>query len=522
MSAADHITPEQSLVEVRRRQLISHGLLLAGVSVLTALAWQSATGMVSIWITDSAYNHGFFILPLAGYMAWERRHRLAGVSIEPYWPGLVLIAGFSVVWLLARGAAIMEGEQIAYVGLLQGMMLTLLGRRFFRAQLLPILYLWLLVPTGGFLIPTLQVIAVWLSAHLMQLTSIPFFVEQFYFQLPVGMFFVAPGCAGLNFLLAALALSIIYADLMYVGWQRKVICILSWLGIAILANGVRIFGILWLAQVTDRQLAIVDDHLLYGWGFFLVILMGLMMAGRRFSNMPPLTAEDDTREWIPSGAAPVRSLILGAAVPVLMMTVMIGYGHRALSDGVKPGGLEISAPRESVGWKFSTELGYSPETFPNADVRGVWRYKNQDAEINLFVAFYDAQWDGHEAAADNNNILGHQEMKITGRSAPVLALNGASRRVSEETVEGARGNIRIRRWYCAQDAFIASPLEVRLRTAIDRILMRRNNVTVFTLFSPDGETVSGDMTSLMEAIRVADPGLRVIDAKGGESSAICW
>ena len=522
MRPADMNAPVASLADIRRRQNLSLIVFAAGVSVLTALAWQSVTGMVSIWMNDSAYNHGFFILPLAGYIAWERRHRLADVSIEPYWPGLVLIAVFSAVWLLARGAAIMEGEQIAYVGLLQAMLLTLFGRRFFRAQLLPILYLWLLVPTGGFLIPTLQVIATWLSAHLLQLTSIPFFVEQFYFQLPVGMFFVAPGCAGLNFLLAALALSIIYADLIYIGWQRKAICILSWLGVAILANGVRIFGILWLAQVTERQLAIVDDHILYGWGFFLIILIGLMMIGRRFSNMPPLTEEDDNREWLPAGAAPVRSLILGAAVPVLMMAAMISYGHRVLPNGVKPIGLEISAPSESADWKFSTELGYSEETFPNADVRGVWRYQNQDAEINMFVAYYDAQWDGHEAATDNNNILGHQEMKITGRSAPVLALNGVSHRVSEETVEGARGNIRIRRWYCAQNVLTSSPLEARLRTAINRILMRRNNVTVFTLFSLDGDTVSGDMTSLMEAIRVADPGLRVIDAKGAESSAICW
>ncbi len=522
MHAADMNVPGASLAEIRRRQILSLIFFAAGISVLTALAWQSVTGMVSIWTNDSAYNHGFFILPIAGFMAWERRHRLAGVSLEPYWPGLVLIAGFSAIWLLARGAAIMEGEQIAYVGLLQAMILTLFGRRFFRAQLLPILYLWLLVPTGGFLIPTLQAIATWLSAQLLQLTSIPFFVEQFYFQLPVGLFFVAPGCSGLNFLLAALALSIIYSDLMYVGWQRKVICILSWVGIAILANGVRIFGILWLAQITDRKLAIVDDHILYGWGFFFVILIGMMMIGRRFSNMPPLTAEDDAREWLPAGAAPVRSLILGAAVPVLMMTVMIGYGLRVLSDGVKPVGLEISAPRESAGWKFSSELGYSQETFPNADVRGVWRYRNQAAEVNLLIAYYEGQWNGHEAAADNHNILGRQEIKITGRSSPILTLNDVSRRVSEETVEGARGNILIRRWYCADDVFTSSPLEVRLRMALNRILMRGNNVTVFTLFSLDGDNVSGDMTSLMEALRVADPGLRVIDAKGADSSVICW
>ena len=77
MHAADMNVPGASLAEIRRRQILSLIFFAAGISVLTALAWQSVTGMVSIWTNDSAYNHGFFILPIAGFMAWERRHRLA-------------------------------------------------------------------------------------------------------------------------------------------------------------------------------------------------------------------------------------------------------------------------------------------------------------------------------------------------------------------------------------------------------------------------------------------------------------
>ncbi|MEQ1889846.1 MAG: exosortase A [Alphaproteobacteria bacterium] len=523
MNVADLNTSESSPAQIKQRQRLSLVLLLAGIAVLTWLAWQSVTNMVQIWLQNSAYNHGFFILPIAGYMAWERRHRLAGLSIEPYWPGLILVAGFSSAWLVARGASIMEGEQIAYIGLIQGLMLTLLGRRIFRAQILPIQYLWLMVPTGGFLIPGLQAVATWLASHLLALTGVPFYVEQFYFQLPVGLFFVAPGCSGLNFLLAALALSIIYAELMYVGWKRKVICILTWLGVAILANGVRIFGILWLAEVTNRQIAIVDDHLLYGWGFFFAILIGLMIAGKRFSNLGPLTGGEDAIVWLPSGAASVRRLTAAALVPVLTLTAMIGYGLIVFSDGVKQQGLDLADPGDSAGWRLTTKLGYSDKAFANADVRKVWRFKNGEADVNLFAAYYGAQWDGHEAVADNQNILGAQEIKITGRAAPAPVLNGVPRRLKEETVTGARNNILIWRWYCAGDYFTPNPLEVRLRSAASRLLRHESAVTVFTLFTLESDTARARMTSLLEALRVASPGIMVLDANGlAIGPAICW
>lgn len=516
-------TPAPALSGIRQRQILCLIMLLLGSVVITALAWQSVTNMVSIWQHDSAYNHGFFIVPIAGYMAWERRHRLHGLTIEPFWPGLLLIIGFGIAWLVARGASIMEGEQIAFVGLIQGLMLTLLGRRIFRAQLLPIQYLWLLVPTGGFLIPTLQTIATWLASNLLQLTSIPFYVEQFYVQLPVGLFFVAPGCSGLNFLLAALALSVIYADMMYIGWQRKVICILTWLGVAILANGVRIFGILWLAQVTDRQIAIVDDHILYGWGFFFIILIGLMYAGRRFSNMPPLSEADATREWLPSGAASTGNLAGAAVAPTLLAAAIIGYGLVTFSDGVKQSGLTITPPQTGAEWKMRTELGYSEHTFPNADARHVWKFENDGTEVNLFVAYYSAQWDGHEAVADNPNILGRHEMKITDRATPSPVLNGAPRQVNEETVSAARNNILIWRWYCAANIFTSNPLEVRLRTAVARALRQDSSAVVFTLFAVESDVARDKMTSMMEAVRVANPGLMAVDAKGKAIGPLsCW
>lgn len=522
MSIADDNLSDQTMAGVRRRQIMSAGFLLAGIVVLTGLTWQSVTDMVTIWLRDSAYNHGLFILPIAAFMAWERRERLAGLSIEPYWPGIIIVAGFAFTWLASRGASIMEGEQISYVGMVQGLILTVLGRKIFRAQLLPILYLWLLVPTGGFLIPGLQAIATWLAQNLLQLTSIPFFVEQFYFQLPVGLFFVAPGCAGLNFLLAALALSIVYVDLVFVGWKRKIICILIWLGVAILANGVRIFGILWIAEISNRQLDIVDDHILYGWGFFIIILIGLMYVGQRFSNMPPLTADTIKRDWLPTGAASIGKTGIAALAPVLISAGIISYGYLAFSQEVPVQGWTVTVPQSAGEWRFSKEFGYSENAFPKADVRRVIHFETPTAQANLFIAHYSGQWEGHEAVSDNHNILGEQELKITGRAMPEVLLNGTQRRVIEETVSGGSGNILMWRWYCAGSYFTTSRMEVRLRAAANRMFFRSSPATVFTMFTQDTPDTRANMTSLMQALAGSDPGIMVVDAQGTViGNAVC-
>lgn len=508
---------------IRRRQIISLIILLAGIALITGFSWQSVTAMVDTWLGISAYNHGLFIAPIAAYMVWDRRHRFAGLTLEPFWPGLIMVAGFAVAWLVARGAAITEGEQLAYVGMLQGLMLTILGRRIFRAQLLPIMYLWLMVPTGSFLLPNLQAIATWLTVHFLSLTSIPFFVEQFYIQLPVGLFFVAPGCAGLNFILASLALSIVYSDLLYAGWRRKIICIFVWLGVAVLANGIRIFAILWLAEITDRKIAIVDDHLLYGWGFFFVILIGLMMAGRRFSNIQPYDPDEAQKEWRPSGAARPGAIAAAGLVPLLLISGIMGYGLAVFQEGVRVQGLTIVPPDNIEGWQAGDELQYAKTAFPNADSRAVWGFEKAGDLANLFVAYYDGQWDGREAASDNNNVFGPVEIKIINRATMKPELNGRRYRVQEETVSGFRGNLVVWRWYCASGHFTSASLEVRLRAMASRMLQRESSAAVFTLFTLESPAARDNLTELMRAIAASKSGIMVRDAQGNAvRKAICW
>src|SRR5205823_14257469 len=94
--------------------------------------------------------HCFLILPLAGFVLWERRAVIASVSPRPVlWP-LLLMPLLSAVWLIAAVLDIQEGRQLAMVAMFEVVILTVLGLRLFWLLLAPLLFLFFLVPSGGF------------------------------------------------------------------------------------------------------------------------------------------------------------------------------------------------------------------------------------------------------------------------------------------------------------------------------------------------------------------------------------
>src|SRR5262245_5991075 len=70
------------------------GYVAAVILVLGAFLvvyWPVITGLVHDWSTDDNYSHGFFIVPLALYFAWERRAAIAGPPVRPPAVGLAIV-----------------------------------------------------------------------------------------------------------------------------------------------------------------------------------------------------------------------------------------------------------------------------------------------------------------------------------------------------------------------------------------------------------------------------------------------
>ena len=101
----------------------------------------------------------------------------------------------------------MEGRQLAAMCLVELLFLTVLGWPMWRRLSAPLLYLFFLVPFGAFIVARAATPA---ADQLSGLNSsvIPNFSDGYTIEIPAGTFYVAEACAGLRFLIAAIAFGV--------------------------------------------------------------------------------------------------------------------------------------------------------------------------------------------------------------------------------------------------------------------------------------------------------------------------
>jgi exosortase A len=300
----------------------------AGLPLLGLLFHEEIVGAVRVWSESTAYNHCFLILPIALYLAWDRRAMLAGVPIRPVpWVGLGALP-VAAGWLVAERLGIMEGRQIALIALVEFMFLCVLGWRMFGKLAAPLLYLFFLVPFGAFIVPALQTFTARFIDFGLGLTALPYYIDNFTIEIPEGAFYVAEACAGLRFLIASVAFGVLYAVLIYRSWGKRTMFIAASIVVPVIANGFRALGIVWLGHVLGSAQAAAADHLVYGWIFFSIVLLLLVAIGLPFR-------EDNKTVASPrpvSAAAPAPLGASLAAAAILLACAAAGPAAAALID----------------------------------------------------------------------------------------------------------------------------------------------------------------------------------------------
>ncbi len=256
--------------------------LLLGLVVLGLVFHEEIASAVFIWYDSTAYSHCFFVIPIAAYLAWDRRHLLASVPIEPLPWAALLALPLAAAWLVAERLGIMEGRQLVAMTLLQVLFLTVLGRRMWWALAAPLLYLYFLVPFGAFLTPKLQDFTASFINGGLDFLEIPYASDGYTIEIPEGRFYVAEACAGLRFLIASIAFGALYSCLMYRSFTRRALFMLASVIIPIIANGFRALGIVVLGHLLGSAQAAAADHILYGWLFFSIVILLLILAGLPF------------------------------------------------------------------------------------------------------------------------------------------------------------------------------------------------------------------------------------------------
>src|SRR5580692_11005926 len=89
--------------------------------------WHVAGSLVDAWIGDGNYSHGFLIVPIAAYLAWERRARLKAAPVQGSWLGLVVLLGGVFVLLTGLLGSELFLSRISLIFVIAGILLFLYG-----------------------------------------------------------------------------------------------------------------------------------------------------------------------------------------------------------------------------------------------------------------------------------------------------------------------------------------------------------------------------------------------------------
>jgi exosortase A len=291
--------------------------LILGILLLGVLFRAEVVTAIQTWNDSTAYNHCFMVIPIAAYLIWDRRSALVGLAARPApW---VALAGLplAVAWLVTERLGIMEGRQLIALTFLEVLFLGVLGWKLWRAISGPLLYLYFLVPFGEFLTPKLQDITTVFVRHGLDILNIPAYIDGYVIEIAEGTFFIAQACAGLRFLIAAIAFGALYALLMYRSPVRRAVFILISIVIPVIANGFRALGIVSLGHVLGSAEAAATDHVLYGWIFFSLVILLLLACGLPFR-------EDSQPDPAPPVAMTDGPHLLAGALASALLVIVAG------------------------------------------------------------------------------------------------------------------------------------------------------------------------------------------------------
>ena len=509
---------------------LSMGMATIGIVTLVALFCDTVTSAIKLWWELPTYNYAFLILPISAYLIWRKRDEVRDETpVGSLW-GVVVTAAFGLIWLVSDVAEINEGRHIAFVGMLLGVLLACLGLRIFKVLSFPFLYLWLLVPTGTVLLPPLQKIATLLSSSTIQWLGIPVYVDGFFIEVPSGRYNIAEGCAGLNFILASMALAPLYAYLLYHSLWKRLVAVAIALVLAIIANGLRIAGIISLAHWGGPKLNIVDNHLLYGWVFFSLVLFVAGYVGYYFADDEPATSTKNKPvapfRW--NVSSPWRTVTAGLFSVLTVASVFV-FAERVRSSPTALSSYSSPTRVDVPGWHDVPWTSDWSPAFANADLKIQQSYARDDQTVDLFIAAYSRQSPGREMIAYDNRIIDRTRWSILRRSRRTIDLSINTLPLIE--LVAASGDQRRDVWlfYWVDGVVTANPLVAKLLEVKAKLFSGDQRAAVIAIATPHAVEGSADgalqiisAESLRADRRPADNSHAALERRQGRLSCAVW
>ena len=489
----------------------SHRAVWLGLSLAALLLSFLSTyaEMARIWWTSSTFNHCLLIVPISAYLIWLKREQVQlqrpGVSRL----ALVYVLLNSLLWLVGALLSVSFFQHLAVVGMLIGVVWALVGTPVFRVLLFPLLYLYFGVPEGEGLRPYLMDWTAKVLVTLLRLSDVPVYLEGRHLTIPSGRFVVAEACSGINYLIATLAVGTMFAYLRYRSpWRRAVFMLLT-IVFPLAANGIRAYGIVMIAHLSDHKYAVGIDHIIYGWLFFGIVILVLFSIGNLFSDAD----EHAPREPAHFGAArPGSAMVTTCLCLALAWT---GPGVLALTEtgGSAPG--QIALP-SVASWEGPITIpSVLDGTYHAASQRLAGRYTDNRGEpVVVEVAYYARQAQGAELISQSNTVFAEKNGWLQAdHGVRRIQTGGRDVKVRELLLRDSAGYLLVWYWYDVQGHTSISDVGAKLIEAKARFAQHpygSASIAIATRAGSDRTAAAARLEQFLDSAALGLPNMHAV------------
>ncbi|GGC72749.1 exosortase A [Marinobacter halophilus] len=458
--------------------LKSRYLWLASIPLLAVALWPEWLSFFHLWYGSIIYNHGFLVLGGIFFLLYQRRQALRALSVNGSALGLFLLTGSVAALILSQAADIRLFRLILAPLIILFWGWSIWGKPFVTAAGGPILLLVFAVPVWDDFSPLLQHITVFFNTILLQTADIPATIHEFFIILEVGTFLVEDGCSGVRYLMVALFLAAFYGQLYYRSTTRIALLIVIAGLLSMLANWIRVFGIIAAGHYTDMETSLIEDHELFGWVVFIILtLVPLFFISGKLEpstsgnddilpDPDHMTDQDRAKHLSPKWLLIASLLILSPA----MVSAALDARTERMAGAWTP---ELPLPGADWSGPLRHANLWQPDYVkPDIDLGGM--YVSDDLkQVQLQLTGYRRQAQNRELIAYANRLFDRKQWKLvsttsrTPESNQTVSAPTVNETVIQNNADGSY--VILWSWYQVGDQRTSSRIEVKIKGAFNKL-----------------------------------------------------
>jgi exosortase D (VPLPA-CTERM-specific) len=472
---------------------INRIFLLIYLIVIVFIFKNTLITMIYYLYNNDDYSYGLLLPLVSGYIIYKKWPYIQETSIQPSWWGAVILIGGLTINIIGELAADLYLPRVSFIISLFGILTLLGGWQLLRRFIFPLFLIFLMIPLPQLITLKLtlpmQLISSQLAAGILQVMGIPTFRQGNIIDLGVRQMQIVDACSGLRYILALLALGVIFCYFHQRNPWKIIILLIVLIPATIFANALRV-----AAMGVFPILLEGFWHAFSGWLIF-IFCFGILAAVNYFLNRlsspekiktsnadldpPPNVAKpkDKTNYWV---------YVVAGAVIILISIPITQRASYAPNYPLKEGFEDF--PMTIDSWK-GRHVHLDPDmvaaTRSHAHLNA--EYTNPDKSwVSLWIAYYETQKKAGGFVHSPKGCFTASGWEIEKSKIIDIA---EGKPVNWMVVNRTGEKLLVYYWFSQRGRWLADETKNKFYMAYDGFFRRRTDGALIRLITPIGGNI---------------------------------